>query len=223
MNELSKDNPELGALFPLLGVFPADFDFRAAAHVWDIAPRGAEKLLNELLDKSIIEGASRYRLHDLVRELAVSRADTMALEAARERHAVLLCQMLKQAAEGDGSTPDNLALFDASRANIEVGQAWSALHSKDNDRARDLILKFTIFSEWLTALRFTGERGLDWFETGRRVAECCSNFPALGIALESLGTINRHMGSPKVSIKHFECALEVHRTKGLHATSGCPF
>ena len=70
-----------------LAVFPTSFDRAAAAAVWDIPEAAARTSLSALLQLSLIDysgGAQRYALHDLLRDVALSRPPE---EEVRGRHA----------------------------------------------------------------------------------------------------------------------------------------
>jgi DNA-binding SARP family transcriptional activator/tetratricopeptide (TPR) repeat protein len=70
-----------------LGLLPGpDFDPLTAAVVADVAPREAERLLDELLDAHLLQQLrpDRYRLHDLVRTYASSRVASDEPDGTRD-------------------------------------------------------------------------------------------------------------------------------------------
>ena len=83
------------ALFDLLGVFPADFDYEAVRSVCrteDLGGAAVLTLLPRLVDKSLVStvgrGTRRYRLLETIRGYAADRLAASGAEpAARQRHA----------------------------------------------------------------------------------------------------------------------------------------
>ncbi len=76
LDRLLEKNRALAARYVALSVFPADFDLAAAAAVWGDDERGARRSLNHLVARSLVErdeASKRFHLHDLLRDLAVSR------------------------------------------------------------------------------------------------------------------------------------------------------
>lgn len=68
-----------------LAAFPAPFDALAAAAVWEMAEDEAEDALGRLVQQSLVEhDAGTYRVHDLLREVAL---ETPLHDAVRQRHA----------------------------------------------------------------------------------------------------------------------------------------
>ena len=68
--------PELQKRWRMLAVFPATFETTAVAAVWSTAERSAKATLSSLLEYSLVEWnetTDRYRLHDLVRQVANER------------------------------------------------------------------------------------------------------------------------------------------------------
>lgn len=68
-------SPELQERWPMLSVFPSDFDQRAATAVWAVEQEEADLSLDELVRSSLVkynEKTERFVLHDLAR--AYSRA-----------------------------------------------------------------------------------------------------------------------------------------------------
>jgi hypothetical protein len=128
---LERESPSLAGQWRKLGVFPADFNAQAAAAVWGIEEKEAEKILSDLLLQNLLTPSEkkRYRLHDLYRDLArLSWSDEEKAEAG-ENHALYFMGMLEEACNLYESGHENvllgLQLFDRERANIESGFAWA--------------------------------------------------------------------------------------------------
>jgi hypothetical protein len=85
---LAESDPGLARAFTLLAVFPADFDIAGAAAVLDVTAAEAEETLVLLASRSLLQEPvpGRWRLHDLLRELALRRLPRGLLNLARHRY-----------------------------------------------------------------------------------------------------------------------------------------
>ncbi len=143
--KLREETPELAAAWTLLAVFPAGFDREAAAAVWQQDLALTRDRLDALVNRSLLtaEQEARFRLHDLLRDLAREQAEAMALQAAHLRHGEHYVSVLGRADELylAGAPLDGLALFDSERANIEAAQAWAAAAPRAEPRSRPALLR----------------------------------------------------------------------------------
>jgi hypothetical protein len=99
--QLMRDDPGLAIRWQMLSVFPADFEEEAAAAVLAVEQVRAKESLSRLLDRHLVmfdENNRRYRIHDLLRDIARTVFDceenhplgsdsVQRLEAASCRHA----------------------------------------------------------------------------------------------------------------------------------------
>jgi tetratricopeptide (TPR) repeat protein/transcriptional regulator with XRE-family HTH domain len=125
-------------VFRQLGVLVADFGTELALAVVDTPP-GVEVLenLRLLLRRHLVmydEEQQRWRLHDLVRDLARGALErTGEWEATCWRYAraaVQLAQALEdQYRQGGTGEPAALARFDAERPHIDAARQWAAAHA----------------------------------------------------------------------------------------------
>jgi hypothetical protein len=101
LERLADEDGELARRFMLLGVFPAGFGAAAAAAIWQTEPRIARDALDALAEWSLVqvEAVGRYRLHDLVRDLAVGRAEPAAVDDIQAQHAMHYGAVLTRANE----------------------------------------------------------------------------------------------------------------------------
>jgi hypothetical protein len=100
VRQLEEDDAALAERWRLLSVFPADFDSVAAGAVWELGgPDEATNGLNALEGRGLVEaiGEDRYRLHDLLRDLARRDGPQEHVEAAALRHARYFVQILEAA------------------------------------------------------------------------------------------------------------------------------
>jgi predicted ATPase/DNA-binding CsgD family transcriptional regulator len=109
-----------------LSVFAGSFDLAVASDVAagdDAAPKQAEAVITELVDKSVVlpAGAGRYRLLDSVREYGAARlAASGELGACRERHLTRYLSLTREFSHrlvADGQR-DRLAQLRAEHENI---------------------------------------------------------------------------------------------------------
>ena len=128
LERLTEEDAGLAERWRDLAVFPADFDAAAAAAVW--AENSSEKAietLTELADRGFLEASgNRFRLHDLIRDLARHYQNEDRLHAAAARHAAHYLKVLADAdalylAGGAEKILSGLALYDREQANIHVG------------------------------------------------------------------------------------------------------
>ena len=167
LDRLADEDGELARRFTLLGAFPAGFDVAAAAAVWQTEPRATRDALDALADWSLVqvEAAGRYRLHDLVRDLAMSRAEPAVLEDARARHAGHYAEVLARANElylsGGAGVLQGLALSDAERANIEAGQRWAVGNAGSREDAAALVPRYADAGVHVISRRFTPRQQIE--------------------------------------------------------------
>lgn len=137
--------PPARDVFPLLGLAPGDFTPDVVAALADCTPSDAADVLQRLCAASLLQehAPGRYRLHDLLREYATTRADALPSDtrtaAARRMLDFYLCSVdaaarllyvnVWRAAATDSnetasaptrfaSEDDALAWLDAERANL---------------------------------------------------------------------------------------------------------
>jgi hypothetical protein len=139
---LALENRKLAERWQMLAVFPADFDHRAVAAMWEFDERAALQSINELVQRSMLlfdEVDGRYRVHDLLRDLTrlpLEGEDDAAverrLEGAAAGHAKDYCGVLARAQDlyldGAENVFAGLALYDLEQRNIGAGRAWAAEH-----------------------------------------------------------------------------------------------
>ena len=84
VRELRRTRPETADRWHELAVFPADFDTAAAAAVWDQPIEAADAALGVLLSRSMVlydAAQQRWRLHDLMRDLAAGHGGAEVFDA----------------------------------------------------------------------------------------------------------------------------------------------
>jgi tetratricopeptide (TPR) repeat protein len=219
LDRLANEDGELARRFTLLGAFPAGFNAAAAAAVWQAEPRAARDGLDALAEWSLVqvEAVGRYRLHDLVRDLAANHA-AAALEEARARHAGHYAAVLAQAEElylsGGAGVLRGLALFDAERANIEAGHRWAVGNAVGREDAAALAPRYSDMGENVLYLRLTPQQQIEWFEAVLIVCRRLGDRRGEGQALRNLGLAWAALGEVRKAVGFYEQALAIARELG---------
>ena len=148
-----------------LAVFPVSFDREAAEAVARF--EGGE--LDTLVGRSLViydDDQERFRLHDLIRELAVDGWDEDAAYRARRRHAAHYLAVEGRAIasylEGGEGVLAGLRLFDQERVQIEAGQAWAAAHAAADDEAAALAQDYPLRAASVLDLRLHPRESIRW-------------------------------------------------------------
>lgn len=220
-DRLVEEDAALAQRFTQLAVFPAGFLPDAAAAVWELARGEAQAVLDTLLARSLLqlEGElRRYRLHDLLRDLARDKANTTALAQAEQRHAAhyagVLGQTQKLYLDGGEKQLDGLHLFDAERGNIEIGQAWAAHWLAESDDAARLAYDFTNAGSLVLDLRLTPRQRIGWLESALEGCRRANDPHAESNALGNLGLAWADLGETRKATEYYELALAIARTIG---------
>jgi hypothetical protein len=162
---LERENSTLAQQWRKLGVFPADFDAKAAAAVWELDEQAAAKILSDFLLRNLLTYTEeqRYRLHDLYRDLTrISWSEEEKAEAG-EKHALYFMGVLKEADDlyksGHANALLGLQLFDRERANIESGFAWA--RATKNPAYQNLACDYYNGGVYVLKLRFTPRQRIE--------------------------------------------------------------
>jgi tetratricopeptide (TPR) repeat protein len=217
LDRLAEEDGELARRFALLGAFSAGFDAAAAAAVWGIEARAAREGLDALADWSLVqvERVDRYRLHDLVRGLALTRAEPWALEEARARHAGHYAWVLARAdrlyLSGAAGVVEGLALFDAEWVNIEAGQRWAVASADSREDAAALVARYPGAGAHVLHLRFDQRQWIAWLKAALAACRRLGDRLGEGTTLGNLGVAWRNLGEAGKAIVFFEQHLAIAR------------
>jgi tetratricopeptide (TPR) repeat protein len=231
VRELRRARPDLADRWHELAVFPASFGTAAAGAVWDQPEEAADDALGVLLSRSMVlydPAQQRWRLHDLMRDLAGGRAagavlgapaDLAArLTAARRRHAEHYRSVLAAADDlylgGGAQVMSGLALFDRERRNIEAGQAWAAEAAVDDPSAARLCVSYPDAGVYVLLLRQHPRQRIAWLERAVAAAQEIGDRRGEGAALGNLGTAYANVGETRRAIEHHEQYLAIAREIG---------
>jgi hypothetical protein len=127
-DRLAETDRDLATRFTQLAVFPAGFLADAAATVWSLPIEAAQVALDHLFVRSLVqreEISGRYRLHDLLRDLADEKLDDAAREKAAEQHASHYCKILYHSqvllhGQHRFHVGEGLNLFQSEQTNVEA-------------------------------------------------------------------------------------------------------
>jgi tetratricopeptide (TPR) repeat protein len=216
---LALDDPDLARRFARLTVFAGDFDIEAAGFVWETNDDRTHDYLDALLARSLLLSAKsntvtelRFRLHDLIREIATERlADdghiAHLLHATYFRDRLQRCRELYLA--GSDNLLEALALFDRERAEIVAGQAWAAGHSAADENAARLAANYPIAGANVIQLRLESRTVIAWLDAALNVCRRLGDRIGEGLALGTLGLAWAELGETRKAIEHHEqnCAI----------------
>ena len=229
VSRLAREQADLVARWRMLGVFAGDFERAAVAAVWDVPSAEARDGLSALVGRSMVlfDGdAGRYRLHDLMRDVArgadLAAADLAALapieQQAAARHAEHYLGVLGSAQEhylrGDDGITAGLALFDLERRNIEAGQAWAARTAPDDDSAARVCGRYPDAGVYVLNLRLHARRLIGWLEAAVGATRRLQDRAMEGNALGNLGNAYADLGESRRAIEFYERHLEIVREIG---------
>jgi tetratricopeptide (TPR) repeat protein/transcriptional regulator with XRE-family HTH domain len=207
-------------VFRQLGVFVADFATTLAHAVVVVSSGSAiEATLQLLLRRNLVmydAEHARWRLHDLLRDLA-----RVLLEAAGEaeaawwryaRAAVQIAQATHEqyAAGGDGMLAA-LGRFDAERPHVDAAHTWAATHARTPDGDR-LLLDNAVATVYVGGLRYDARRErIPQWECALAAARRLGDRHAEGQALNNLGAIYADLGEIRRALPYYEQALTIAR------------
>ncbi len=209
---LERDAPELVARWRSLAVFPAPFNRAAAEAVGEFK----DGELDTLVGRSLVlydAKDERFRLHDLMRDLARKGRSEEEAYGAAGRHAVHFLRVASKADDtyekGGEGVLEGLRLFDRERAHIETGQAWAAEQASSDDRAATLAQGFRGVAPYVLELRLHPRERVRWLEGSLKAARKLGNKDGEGRALGNLGGAYLQLGETRRAIEYFEQVLPI--------------
>jgi tetratricopeptide (TPR) repeat protein len=207
---------EIKKRWRMLGVFPDTFDAPAATTVWEIEADAAQDTLSRLLQYSMLEwndANKRYRLHDLMRDLARQRRTPAESDAAALHHATHYGAVLAAADDlylkGGDSLMQGLALFDLEWGNIQTGQAWSLSDSTKRAEAAKLCDGYPDWGAYVLDLRQHPRERIRWREAALASAVQLKDRGFEGTHLGHLGMAHYSLGDYRRAIEYLERSLAI--------------
>jgi tetratricopeptide (TPR) repeat protein len=211
-------DPETKKRWRMLGVFPDTFDAPAAAAVWEIGADAAQDTLSRLLQYSMLEwnhAARRYRLHDLMRDLARQRSTPGESDGTARGHAWHYLRVLSNADDlyrkGGDSITGAFALFDLEWENIRAGQGWATSHAPEDGDATKMCSGYPSWGANVLDLRQHPRERVRWNQAALAAARQLEDRVAEGRHLDGLGSAYYSLGDYRKAIEHHETALDISR------------
>ncbi|OWK45070.1 High-affnity carbon uptake protein Hat/HatR [Fimbriiglobus ruber] len=229
--QLIRENVGRAERWQMLSVFPADFDEPATADVMGVAADAARVDLKDLLARGLVQfddKALRFRLHDLLREVAnrafeavpghPSAAETGSrMEAAELRFSEHYCGVLSKAEnlylQGGKGVTDGLSLFDHEKANILAGWQW-AVRCQTKLAAAKLVASYPSAGANILSLRLTARERIVWLKEQTNACRKAGNRRGEGSALGNLGLAYADLGRVDDAIEHYRQQLVITREIG---------
>ncbi len=215
-----------------LAVFPASFDRRAAAAVWELDDEeAAQDALSTLRSYSMLDDeAGRWRIHRLAQRFAKAQLTEAEHAQFSLRHAQHFCAILKEAGEfylqGGAAVMQGLNLFDQERDHIEAGQAWAAARSDDeqlDDKAAARLCMEYVGSVGVNnviGLRLHPRERIRWLESQLAADRRLRLRDYEGAALGNLGIAYKDLGESRQAITYYEQQLVIAREIGDRLSEG---
>lgn len=213
---LADEDAALTAQWRLLAVFPGDFDRKAAAAVWGCDERGARDALRKLLDHALLlhdQETKRYKLHDLLRDVAMEGVANSDLDAAALRHARYFVEVLRDAERLYRAGHDNvlagLRLFDLDAHNVVGAMEWAMMRADQNEAAAQTVNTLPEAGSRVLSLRLSPDTRITWRQSAADAAHRLSDQATEGAHLGDLGVALLHKGDLDEALKHQEMRLKI--------------
>ena len=205
----------------MLGVFPTSFASYSAEAMWELGEDETTKLLSLLLRYSLLdydETSSRYNLHDLLSDYALSQMKEGEEHEARLKHASHYKDVLRLAddlyKEGGEKILTGLRLFDLEWENIRAGQAWVADQNGNDLALSKLCIAYPNAGAYVLDLRQHPREQIHWLDAALSTARELGDRRGEGVVLNSLGTAYGDLGEVRKAIEFYEQSLAIARELG---------
>lgn len=137
---------------------------------------------------------------------------------AHLRHARHFLRVLSEAdrlfKSGSDSLERGVALFDAERANIDVGRAWSASHATETPDAAALCAAYPNVGAHFLAMRLTPAELIRWLRDAADAAVSLDDAETASWHVGNLGRVYLDTGDPYLACECFERVLVASREFG---------
>lgn len=222
-------DPPAQAVFRQLGALAADFTAALGQGVVDVPhDRDITAVLHTLLRRNLVlydPDRARWRLHDLLRDLAWRRLEAAGeVEATQWRYARAAAQMAAhiqdQFLAGGDRTLLALARFDAERPHIDSARRWAERHAGTPDGDRLFIDTVKAVRSMLELRYDPRHEILPMWESVHSAARRLGDRIEEGRALNNLGVVHMIMGEPLTAISYYEQRLGLVREIGDRSGEG---
>ncbi|HMD82664.1 MAG TPA: hypothetical protein VKE92_15215 [Anaerolineales bacterium] len=202
----------------MLGVFSMTFGSSAVQAMWETDEDETTKTMGLLRRYSLLdfeENLSRFSLHDLLSDYALSQMSAAEEQEARLKHAVHYNDMLSGADDlylaGGEKILLGLRLFDLEWDHIRTAQAWVAATRSTNRYSLELCTAFPNSGAYILSLRQHPRDKIQWQEialaAAREIGDRRGEGNALfnmGLALEGLEEKDRALESVRQALQIYD-------------------
>jgi len=223
-NELSD---EYQKLWRMLGVFPASFDASAAQTMWDLEEAETRKLLSLLRRYSLLdfdENSSRYSLHDLLADYAISQMKNGEEQDARLKHASHYLKVMNKTNDlykkGGQIILQGLHLSDREWKHILSAQLWISKHATESKQIAELALLYPNATVHCINLRLAPKQQISWLLPALYIAKKFEIKHAESSILGNLGNAHILLGEVGKSIEYYEEQLKIAQQNGFRESEG---
>jgi len=205
-------------VFRQLGVMATDFATELAQAVVAV-PESVDSaaILHGLLRRNLVlydQARERWRLHDLVRDVAVQQLEAAGeAEAAQWRYAqaavARAAQIQEQFVEGGAGVELALAAFDAERPHIDAAIGWAQRHA-ETPAGDQLLLDAALAIRHIGFIRYDPrQERIPLWDGACMAARRLGNRLGEGRALNDLGLAYNDLGEPQMAITYHEQRLAI--------------
>jgi tetratricopeptide (TPR) repeat protein/transcriptional regulator with XRE-family HTH domain len=211
------------AVFRQLGVFVADFATPLAQAVVEV-PTGVnvEVTLHHLQRRNLVlydTGRGRWRLHDLVRDLALhylDLADEIELVGSHYARAVVQIaeEIQDQYLAGGDELLAALARFGIERPHIDAGRGWALAHV-GTPAGDQLLLDIMAATRYIGEIHYDVRRErIPWWGQTLTIAQRLGHQYHEGMALNHLGCAYSQIGEAQRAIPYYQQAQALAHNMG---------
>jgi tetratricopeptide (TPR) repeat protein len=186
--------------FRLLGVFggkPLTFSIEAAAAVWGMELRPAQKMMVALVGRALVEpvDGGRYTLHTTLADFAESLLEEHSEAAlARETHANYYLEFARKNSE------KNWQAVEIEIGQIRRGFDWVSSMSID----KQIVLDYQQALSTFFSQRGLWDVGIRWAQVGLEVARAQGERTREAVLLNEVGSLYYNKGEFNKSLEYFE-------------------
>ena len=229
--QLARERPVLAEQWQALSVFPESFDRIAAAAVLGISADDARHGLSALTARSMAmfdAGHDRYRMHDLMRDVArgayagngqensIDRRQRLAKVA--RNHALYYGKVLSNAdsiyRQGGETILTGLQLLDLEWNNIVNGQVWAIENAAHSDEAARLCADYPNVGAQILPLRLVPRQCIAWNRAALAAARRINNKYREAGTLCNLGLAHADLGEAQRAVEFYQQSLAIARHFG---------
>ena len=213
-----------------MGVFPSNFDIKAAAFVTDSTIKSSKKKLRLLTSKSLADllelklieqlTVERYILHDLIKDYTrekISEISPLLYSELQHKHAQYYVQVLKKMDKYfyAGKQSLGVSLYNLEFANVQSGWRYLndiSLETKENAK---LCKNYIDSGRLVTFTQQSPRERIDWHKKLGEVAKLLGDREMEGWSLNAVGEAYRELGEIKEAKTCFRKSLGIFRRIGL--------